>query len=119
MTEEASGQHPLRCETCKHNKTQPNTILYRCDLREEPISLNQSVLIDELGCASHSSAPHPAAAAEQRIKDVIAELERLAVLYHAKSEEYAETGDTALHERLWGEWLAITKAISLLRGGKP
>ena len=44
-----------RCETCTHNKTQPNTILYRCTVRKNRITLTESVWIDDMGCASHSS----------------------------------------------------------------
>lgn len=55
MTEH-QDKHPMGCETCIHNKTAANTILYRCELSPERISLNQSVLIDTLGCASYSGA---------------------------------------------------------------
>ena len=44
-----------RCETCTHNKTQPNTILYRCAVRKNRITLTESVWIDDMGCASRSS----------------------------------------------------------------
>ena len=58
MTPESSKPSDYRCETCAHNKTQPNTILYRCRLRaNKRISLEESVFIEYFGCASHSNIP--------------------------------------------------------------
>ena len=82
-----SEPHPLRCETCDHNITdnEPDSAAKRILIENGAIRCKVigrwvykdgtgSNYLDWLGCASHSAAPKQGDA-EQRIRDVITEIE--------------------------------------------
>ena len=63
--------HPLRCETCDHWKGHYDVPFCKFWDDKIPITKYGVDLISHIGCASHSSAT-----SEQRIADVIAQVER-------------------------------------------
>ena len=104
------SQHPLRCETCGNFK--PGTSggesgMGSCVKSKRVITWQQWCIIRDVGCASHSSAPHPAASEQEIRADERERSHRLTDnIFRIALFEYDEAalGDD---EKLMGAWLQV------------
>lgn len=103
-------KHKYRCETCAFGKMNKERDFCECSKAQQIILPSEIQLINSIGCASNSSAGK----AEQRIKDVIKELECL-----AKEEDDKKREGRLCNEAWMGHTYANSaylKALALLRG---
>ena len=96
-----SQPHRYRCETCKHFYKDSPTRYSLCRKFDQLIDGEDIWFVSRIGCAPHSDA----IATEQRIEDVIGELERI--------ESQSTSDDIVSCEYRSG----LCVAINLLRNG--